>query len=168
MPNVNETATIAESVSLSIAATNPIVLSYTFSDGESINLGTKIMQNFTDVRALINGNIQGENFSSAASLHVAYTTVATKVVTPEIRALSDSHITVDIGSILGSSVRVLNSDSDILFEIDSEGTIWIGKAAIEPFESVAIAEEVTLWVGPHAFASDSISIAEDITISVGA
>ncbi len=168
MPNVNETATIAEAVALSIASSNPIVLSYTFSDGESINLGTKIMQNFTDVRALINGNIQGENFSSAASLHVAYTTVATKVVTPEIRALSDSHITVDIGSILGSGVRVLNSDSDILFEIDSEGTIWIGKAAIEPFESVAIAEEVTLWVGPHAFASDSISIAEDITVSVGA
>ena len=147
MPEVNDTSSITESVTLSIASSNPIVLSYTFTDGESINLGTKIMQNFTDVRALINGNIQGENLVAAASLHVAYATITTKVIVPEIRAISDSNITVDITSFTGSRIRVLNSDDDILFEIDSEGTIWIGKAAIEPFESVSITEDITVSVG---------------------
>ena len=166
MPNINDAISTVESVTLSIAATNPIVLSHTFSDGESIDLGTKIMRNFNDVRALINGNIQGENLAPATSLHIAYATIATKVITPEIRALSDSDILVDIGEFLGSRIRVLNSDSDILFEIDSEGTLWIGAPAIEPFETASVAEQV--WIYTGIAPSELISVAEDISVSVGA
>ncbi len=109
-----------------------LTLTNSFTNGQTGTLGTKIQQNFADIAAVFNGNIEDSNISDTAQLSINSLT-ANVVSAANMRdPTSQNDVTVEV---LNTKVfNIENSTHTSLFQVDQTGvlTIRIGKTSLYP------------------------------------
>jgi len=89
-------------------------------------LGAKVQADLNAARILVN-SLNDDNFEDDADIRVASIDVAGAVTLDEIHAPSGQNIVATMISFTGVKFRVVNSDGDILFEVQSDGTVCTGQ-----------------------------------------
>ena len=109
-----------------------LTVTNTFTDGQTGTLGTKIQQNFTDIAAVLNGNIEDTNIIDTAQLSINSLT-ANVITTSNWQDQTAQHnVTVEV---LNTKIfKIENSSHTSLFEVNQTGviTVPIGKTSLYP------------------------------------
>jgi len=104
---------------------NPLTYTNTFSDGQTVDIGVEIQENFDDITTLVNGSLNGDNLAATADLDVYSLAASTYMRTPLIEAKGSSNIEMNISNFGGSKLKVTDSDDTVLFEIDANNEVVI-------------------------------------------
>ncbi len=95
-----------------------ITYTNTFADATSMD-ATKIMENFDDIKDVINNNIEDSNIKNAITLNVKSVTVSTKITATTITCPK-----ITLGDNSGTyAVIIKDPSNNVILKIDSSGTM---------------------------------------------
>ena len=115
-----------------------IVFTNTFANTPISNLATKLQQNFDNVLTVLNGNIGDSNFNSNSNLNINSLT-SDSLITPSILNNDTAFdLSLSFGLSSPKKVKIINSTSTSLLEIDNSGniTIPLGNTNLYPLGTI--------------------------------
>ena len=103
-----------------------IALTYTFATGNT-GLGVKIMQNFNDLLAVLNANLDQDNIDDETWLSIQKMIASTKFVAALIENQNEAaDLVFDISDVAAVKFKITDSADAVLFQIEQSGTVKVG------------------------------------------
>ena len=103
-----------------------IALTYTFATGNT-GLGVKIMQNFNDLLAVLNANLDQDNIDDETWLSIQKMIATTKFVAALIENQNEAaDLVFDISDVAAVKFKITDSEDAVLFQIEEDGTVKTG------------------------------------------
>ncbi len=97
-----------------------------FSDIAYTDLGTHVMSDFVEATSVLNGNIEGANFTAVAVVDCMSADLTGTATIPKIQAPADNDIIMAVGTFAGHKLRILNSSNTVLFQVMSDLGFKVG------------------------------------------
>ena len=98
----------------------------TFSDVAYTDLGTQIMADFTAASTVINGGIDGSNFTATSVIDCETAHMTATAVLSDITAETDRDLIVAVSTFSDKKLIITDSDDNQLFALLTDGGFQFG------------------------------------------